>query len=848
LTPDLAGPTIAAAGGGDPCADDADPNKPICLTEQECTMMIRCLPARVWLSAAVVAGTGLSGCSDSSNKGNPPADAAVQPDAAIPPDAAPGALQIKTLSNRADLISGGDALVEIVVPPGSPLGALHVTAGATDVSPAFARRADGRTLGVITGLPDNQPTEIKADIGGRQAASLTVTSHPIGGPVFSGAQITPWVCATPLGALPANADDPGSFDSGLSQPPAGAQCNAPTEFKLYYRTTSTSCTFGLPDPAPAKRGDPRPAPPASGCFQPFDPSAPLPANIAMTTTDTNVTVPYIVRVERVTLNRGIGDIAVLFDPSQGTTWNPVAPQTTWNHKMLYVFGPSTNQPRFQLRSTQVWAAQDDALKRGFLVAVNGMTDSFQNSNRVTMSETTMMMKEHIIDSYGELRYAMGAGCSGGSINQLTMASIYPGLLDGIQPSCTFPDSETTGIEVGDCEGLVRVYASDAWKALLAVEGLTAQDAAKQTAINGHLDQIGCRQWFNSFIGVARPGMYHRETVSLTTGTITQAATLINNCGLPESMVYDPNPDNHKTTGARCTAQDHAASVWGVIDDGVHPRHAPSTRDNVGVVYGLKAFQSGAITAEEFVLLNENIGGADFDVNHTTTRSVADSSALATAYRAGIVMDGRQVAKTPIIDVRGFDEQGIHYIWRSFSLRARLDAAGGHGNHVLWRFSGALTPPTSSGLTLASFLAMDKWLTALRADTGSTALQQKIVADKPVDAVDFCYLSFDTGFQFKVTNLALCDLDPGLKTHSSPRQIAGGPVAEDILKCQLKPFIPADYPGLSDAEMTRLQNVFPDGVCDWTKSGVGQQPAVSPLDFTAAPGGVSLPAAPVSHAL
>jgi hypothetical protein len=30
LTPDLAGPTIAAAaGGGDPCVDDADPNKPI---------------------------------------------------------------------------------------------------------------------------------------------------------------------------------------------------------------------------------------------------------------------------------------------------------------------------------------------------------------------------------------------------------------------------------------------------------------------------------------------------------------------------------------------------------------------------------------------------------------------------------------------------------------------------------------------------------------------------------------------------------------------------------------------------------------------------------------------------
>src|SRR5258707_4544593 len=94
-------------------------------------MLIRCLPARVCLSAAVAGGTLLSACSDSTNQGTPPADAAIKPDAAIPPDAPAAALQIKTLSNRADQISGGDALVEIVVPPGSPTGAVHVTAAAS---------------------------------------------------------------------------------------------------------------------------------------------------------------------------------------------------------------------------------------------------------------------------------------------------------------------------------------------------------------------------------------------------------------------------------------------------------------------------------------------------------------------------------------------------------------------------------------------------------------------------------------------------------------------------------------------------------------------------------------------
>jgi hypothetical protein len=776
----------------------------------------------------------LAACSNSSPAKPPNPDAPVQqPDAAVQQTTA---LQIKTLSNRADLLSGGDALVEIVV-PADATGALHVTAGAKDVSAAFARRADGRTTGLVTDLATG-PTVLTADIGGKRGATLTVNNHPIGGPVISGPQIQPWICATPVPTA-GDATTPATSGSGLSTAAIDDQCNIASEVKLYYRTTTAGCTLSLPDPSPPAQ------PPANGCFKPFDPSA-APTDLAMTTTDTGVTVPYIVRVERGTLNRGIYDIAVLVDPNQvAQGWKPTAPPTTWNRKLLYVFGPATGQPRRQLRSSQVWASQDEALKRGFLVAVSNMTDSALNSNRVSMTESLMMMKEHIIDTYGEIRYSMGAGCSGGSINQLTSASIFPGLLDGIQPSCTYPDSETTGVEVSDCEGLVRVYASDAWRNLMTTEAQTVvQNHAKQAAINGHLDQNGCHSWFNSFIGVARPGNYVREAVNpddtITTSTVT------NNCTLPASMVYDPDTN---PTGARCTGQDHAVSIWGKVAGKVAgSERAPSTRDNVGVVYGLKAFQAGAITAEEFVTVNEAIGGADSDLVHTAARSAADPEALPIAYRAGIVMDGRQLVKTPILDVRGFDEAGIHYIWRSFSLRARLDAAGGHGNHVLWRFPGTLTPTAASGLTLASFLMMDKWLAALRADTSNTPLPQRIVAAKPTDAFDFCYLSFDTGFSLKVQDPAVCNLDPGLKPHSSPRQIAGGPVTEDILKCQLKPFNAADYPGLTGPQATRLAAAFPTGVCDWSKPGVGQQPAVSPLDFTAGAGGVPLPAAPTSRAL
>src|SRR5690349_17511499 len=117
-------------------------------------MMIRCLPARVCLSA-VTAGLAFFACGD--NGRNAPGHAG----GIAPPSQV---LQINTLSNRADLISGGDALIEIVVPAGSPTATLHVFAGTRDVSAAFSARSDGRTVGLITGL-DVGATQIKADLG-----------------------------------------------------------------------------------------------------------------------------------------------------------------------------------------------------------------------------------------------------------------------------------------------------------------------------------------------------------------------------------------------------------------------------------------------------------------------------------------------------------------------------------------------------------------------------------------------------------------------------------------------------------------------------------------------------------
>jgi hypothetical protein len=476
----------------------------------------------------------------------------------------------------------------------------------------------------------------------------------------------------------------------------------------------------------------------------------------------------------------------------------------------------------------------------------------------------MMMKEHIGDRYGQVKFTMGSGCSGGSINSNMNASIMPGNLDGITISCAYPDSETTGIEVGDCTVLAEAYNKPEWVALQG--GLTqAQINAKKAAVNGHPDQTGCHGWYNAFGSNGKVGNYVQRGVqsSLTgaTGPLTIATT--NNCQMPFAAVYDPvtNP-----SGPRCHAWDWAASIFGRMSNDLTPDatdlRGRDTRDNVGVQYGLKAMLSGAISAEEFVTLNEVVGGTDKDSNFQAARTVADRRALEIAYRGGIVMSGRQYAKTAVIDLRGWDDAGtsppaipIHYQWRSFSIRDRLDREyGDHGNQVIWWFTNALTPSgPSASLAPEAFVTMDQWLTNLKADGSRRRIEDKVRSAKPAGVADFCLVTGGA----RVTDLTQCeaaDLAGGatapsrFRVGASPRQVAGGPLSENILKCRLKPVSSADYSPvvLSSTQLARLSAVFPDGVCDWDKPGVEQERARAPRDYTDGPGGERLGEEPESH--
>jgi hypothetical protein len=94
--------------------------------------------------------------------------------------AKPKPIKIRTLSNRADLISDGQALVQIKLPKGARAKGLDVTLGARDVSDAFKRRAGGRIEGVVDGLKLGA-NKVVATVPGARDASLTITDHPNGG-------------------------------------------------------------------------------------------------------------------------------------------------------------------------------------------------------------------------------------------------------------------------------------------------------------------------------------------------------------------------------------------------------------------------------------------------------------------------------------------------------------------------------------------------------------------------------------------------------------------------------------------------------------------------------------------
>lgn len=515
------------------------------------------------------------------------------------------------------------------------------------------------------------------------------------------------------------------------------------------------------------------------------------------------------------IDRGVYQVAVLDTPGQ--PWAPWSPQHTWNGKVFYQFGGDCTPDHNQGPASQSTLLDDGSLSRGFLDAYSSNTVLGQDCNSVVAAETLMMVKEHIVNAYGPIRYTMGAGCSGGSMQQQWNVSDYPGLLDGIMPSCSFPDIWQTMQEAEDCHLLNGGFAS-------SLDWLVV---TQQDSVTGYALPTTCALWDNGLTGYARTWLDPSYGAGCVGGGLV--------AGLQPNPAWVYNTRTNPT-GVRCTLPDYMASIFGKrASDGF----ANTPFDNVGVQYGLNAVNSGQITPHQFVELNAHVGGLNIDWNWQPQRSSADPQALTTAYRAGLVTYPAAAATVPIIDLRGADAVEIHTDFHSYAMRARLDAANGnHANQVIWTAAGVL-PLVPPAVTSAAFATMDQWLTAIEADHRSIPQADKVVQDKPGTATDSCWIS-----NLQVTDQSLCHA--AFPYFADPRIAAGGPLADNVLKCQLKPLNPADYTRtFTAAQWAELRQAFPTGVCDYRKPGIGQQPSTPWMTFAGGPGGQPLGPPPSS---
>ncbi|MEX2131055.1 MAG: DUF6351 family protein [Pseudohongiellaceae bacterium] len=665
-----------------------------------------------------------------------------------------GSLGLSVISSRADLVSGGDALVQVQV-SGTDPAAIRLSLNGRDISTAFTATADNVLQGKVTGLIDGENQLLATDSGGvASEANLTLINHPITGPIVSGPHFSPIRCQTEESELGAALD---------------RNCSATTRVSWYYKSST-----------------------AEGDFKPLEnPLAALPADLASTTITTGATVPYIVRVEAGTINRAVYRIAVLdnLQDNNGNNGSEWRPDAGWNGRLEFSFGGGCGTNYTQGVRTDQSVLDDRALSRGYAHALSSMNVMGHRCNDVLSAETLMMIKEHFIENYGEPVWTVGNGGSGGAIQQLLITQNYPGLLDGLMPSLSFADSFSLRPGVADCRLLMRYFESSdlAW------------DDSKREAVEGYSTGT-CGAWDRSLIDV----------IVADTG-----------CGIAAELVYNAQTN---PKGARCTIYDtNIASIGADPATG----YGWQALDNVGLQYGLKALNAGVISKAEFIDLNSRIGGYDHDGKLHGERTVAQLEGLRAIYHSGRVNQaGGGLGSVPILQFRSYldDQANIHDRFRDFQIRARIEKANGRSdNQVIWVYS----PQTEGYGNMVGDLALDtmaQWLDQLAADQSSDPAIERIVRAKPAAAQDGCWNIEGARIDEVATFDGAGRCNEVFPNHINPRLAAGATLADDAVKCALKPVNPADYSvEFSAEEMSALSAIFPEGVCDYSQLGVAQVP-------------------------
>lgn len=684
-------------------------------------------------------------------------------------DGGHGGLSVTTLSSAPDLVTGGDALVEVSWDRTIPHHQVTVLLDGQDVTDAFDYDAERDVLvGLVEGM-DTGEHVVEATVPGkgRPDASLTLTNHPGEGPLLSGPHETPFACETEEFIIP-----------GLEEPlgpPLDENCSVADRVDHIYLTTDDSWAE-----FPADATD-------------------YPADMAYTTTADGVERPFIIRMAHGTTNRSIYQHTALHDPLVEDEVTPTNRPDGWNGKLIYTLGGGCTGGWYRQGPGTGGTLDTNLLGQGYAMASSSLNVFGFNCNDLLASESAQMTKEKFIETYGRDQFTIGFGCSGGSYQSHQTADNYPGVFDGVVVGCSFPEVGFGTIHMITDARLLQHYFEG------ADEGAWTDE--QKRAVTGF------------------------ETLA-TMDNVAEGAQRIDPrvfCPptMPEEERYDPetNPD-----GVRCSVYDHTKNIYGTDPE---TGFALRPLDNIGIQYGLGALADGTISVEQFLNLNEGIGGYDHDANFIAERTEADLPAVEAAYRTGRLTDGGQgLASTPVIDYRAyaddFESGDIHVRYHTNSTRERMRQANGTAvNHVSLledhRYGGF---STNSPLVMHGIEQMDAWLTGLELPDDHTQRPslEEIGAARPEALVEGCMTREEepTFLPMELNRDPASECEQLYPSASFPREVAGESIAADIIACTTVAPVREDYPvEFTDEQWERLQRTFPEGVCDYSQPGRGQ---------------------------
>lgn len=233
------------------------------------------------------------------------------------------------------------------------------------------------------------------------------------------------------------------------------------------------------------------------------------------------------------------------------------------------------------------------------------------------------------------------------------------------------------------------------------------------------------------------------------------------------------------------------------------------------------------------------------------RSVADVQAITNAFESGLEFDGRLGRDIPVMDVRHYLEEQLdmHNVHQSFVVRERIRRTmGDSDNLVIWWQDArpAVDEQATDRLLANAFTVMDEWILAQQDAGGASA-----ASVRPEAAVDSCWATdgapiasgddvWDGAVELALTGqgawtdtaptevdgVPIGDCARYFPINSTSRIVAGGPITNDVYKCHLQPvrhsIDDGDYGEWepTEEEVARLEEIFPDGVCDYSRRSVG----------------------------